>query len=87
MAHELKEIRYQSRTYAKLETLINRVNETNIKEAHRRQLHNKAVGVDGIAKAEYGEKLDENIVILALITCLTACEKSSTSNDMDGANY
>lgn len=60
MAHELKEIRYQSGTYARLETLMNRVNETSIKEAHRRQLQNKAVGVDGITKAEYGEKLDEN---------------------------
>lgn len=61
MAHELKEIRYQSRTYARLETLMNRVNETSIKEAHRQQIQNKAVGVDGITKAEYGEKLDENV--------------------------
>lgn len=61
VAHELKEIRYQSRTYARLETLMNRVNETSIKEAHRQQIQNKAVGVDGITKAEYGEKLDENV--------------------------
>ena len=27
------------------------------------------------------------LLILALVTCLTACEKSSTSNDMDGAHY
>ena len=40
VAHELKEIRYQSRTYAKLETLMNRVNEESIKEAHRRQEKN-----------------------------------------------
>ena len=46
VAHELKEIRYQSRTYARLETLMNRVNETSIKEAHRKQMQNKAVGVD-----------------------------------------
>ena len=64
MEHELKEIRYQSRTYARLETLMNRVNETSIKEAHRRQMKNKAVGVDGITKAEYGEKLDENVADL-----------------------
>lgn len=43
---------------------MNRVNETSIKEAHRRQLQNKAVGVDGITKAEYGEKLDENVADL-----------------------
>ncbi len=60
MAHELKEIRYQSRTYAKLETLMNRVNEESIKEAHRRQEKNKAVGVDGMTKAEYGKELDKN---------------------------
>ena len=62
--HELKEIRYQSRTYARLETLMNRVNATSIKEAHRRQMKDKAVGVDGITKAEYGEKLDENVANL-----------------------
>jgi len=66
--HELKGIRYQSRTYAKLETLMNRVNETSIKEEHRKQLQNKAVGIDGVTKAEYGEKLDENAA--DLICCM-----------------
>ena len=64
MEHELKEIRYQSRTYAKLETLMNRINEASIKEEHRRQVQNKAVGIDGVTKAEYGEKLDENVADL-----------------------
>jgi group II intron reverse transcriptase/maturase len=64
VAHELKGIRYQSRTYAKLETLMNRVNEENLKEEHRKQEQRKAVGIDGITKAEYGEKLDENIADL-----------------------
>jgi group II intron reverse transcriptase/maturase len=58
---ELKEIRYQSRTYAKLETLMNRVNECSLKEEHRKQEQRKAVGIDGVTKAEYGEKLDENV--------------------------
>jgi group II intron reverse transcriptase/maturase len=61
---ELKEIRYQSRTYAKLETLMNRVNERSLKEEHHRQLQNKAVGVDGVTKVEYGEKLEENVTDL-----------------------
>jgi len=61
---ELKGIRFQSRTYAKLETLMNRVNEGSLKEEHRKQVQNKAVGVDGVAKAEYGEKLDENVADL-----------------------
>ncbi len=43
---------------------MNRVNETSIKEAHRHQMQKKAVGVDGIAKAEYGEKLDKNVADL-----------------------
>ena len=64
VAHELKGIRYQSRTYAKLETLMNRVNEDSLKEEHRKQAQKKAVGVDGVTKAEYGEKLDENVADL-----------------------
>jgi group II intron reverse transcriptase/maturase len=59
--HELRDIRYQSRTYAKLETLMNRVNEGSLKEEHRKQVKKKAVGIDGVTKAEYGEKLDENL--------------------------
>lgn len=34
MEHELKGIRYQSEKYAKLTTLINRVNEESLKEPH-----------------------------------------------------
>ena len=64
MEQELRDIRYQSRTYAKLETLMNRVSEESLKEEHRKQNHRKAVGVDGVAKAEYGEKLDENVADL-----------------------
>ena len=59
--HEMKGIRYQSRTYAKLETIMNRVNEESLKEAHRRQEQRKAVGIDGTTKAEYGENLNENV--------------------------
>jgi len=62
--HELRDIRYQSRTYAKLETLMNRVNEGSLKEEHRKQVQRKAVGVDGVTKAEYGKKLDENVTEL-----------------------
>ena len=60
MEQELKGIRYQSRTYAKLETLMNRVNEETIKEEHRKQERKKATGVDGISKDEYGKELDKN---------------------------
>ncbi|MGN0318611.1 MAG: group II intron reverse transcriptase/maturase, partial [Lachnospira sp.] len=61
MEHELKGIRYQSEKYAKLTTLINRVNEESLKEAHCQQKTGKAVGIDGMTKEEYGRNLDENI--------------------------
>lgn len=61
MEHELKGIRYQSAKYAKLTTLINRVNEESLKEAHRKQKTGKAVGIDGMTKEMYGESLEENI--------------------------
>ena len=58
---ELKGIRYQSRTYKKLETLMNRVNAVSLKAAHGKQVQKKAAGVDGVTKAEYNDNLDENI--------------------------
>lgn len=61
MEHELKGIRYQSEHYTKLTTLINRVNEESLKEAHRHQKTGKAVGVDGVTKEEYGANLDKNV--------------------------
>lgn len=61
MEHELKGIRYQSKTYARLETLMNRVNEETIKEEHHRQEKKKASGIDGITKDEYGKELDKNV--------------------------
>lgn len=61
MEHELKGIRYQSRTYKRLETLMNRVNEASIKEEHQRQSGKKASGIDGVTKAEYDMELDRNV--------------------------
>ncbi len=61
MEHELKGIRYQSEKYAKLTTLINRVNEESLKEAHRHQKTGKAVGIDRVTKEEYESNLDENV--------------------------
>jgi group II intron reverse transcriptase/maturase len=61
---DLKGIRYQSRTYAKLETLMNRVNEESIKEEHRKQERKKASGVDGVNKDDYGKELENNVADL-----------------------
>ena len=62
--HELKDIRYQSRTYPKLQTLMNRVNEGSIAEEHRKQSQRKASGIDGMTKKRYEEKLEENVAEL-----------------------
>lgn len=64
MEHELKGIRYQSRTYARLETLMNRVNEETIKIEHRKQGKKKASGIDGVTKDEYGNAFDEKVANL-----------------------
>lgn len=61
MEHELKGIRYQSAKYEKLTTLINRVNEASLKEAHRRQKAGKAVGIDGETKEAYEKNLESNV--------------------------
>lgn len=61
MEQEQKGISYQSKKYAKLETLINRVNEESLKNAHKEQGRRKAVGVDGVTKGEYGENLEANV--------------------------
>lgn len=61
MKHELKPIRYQSYKHKTLHTLINRVNEERLTEAHFKQLAKKAVGVDGVTKDEYGKNLAGNV--------------------------
>ncbi|MBQ0070547.1 MAG: group II intron reverse transcriptase/maturase, partial [Spirochaetales bacterium] len=61
MGTELKEIRKLSRRYSRLETLMNRVNRSSLIEEHGRQQKGKAVGVDGMTKEKYGERLEENI--------------------------
>lgn len=64
MEHELKGIRYQSRTYTRLETLMNRVSEETIKAEHHNQARRKASGIDGVTKDEYGKELDRNVADL-----------------------
>jgi group II intron reverse transcriptase/maturase len=62
--HELKDLRYQSKTFAKLQTLMNRVNEESLKAEHWKQARRKASGIDGVTKDEYGMNLDANIADL-----------------------
>jgi group II intron reverse transcriptase/maturase len=64
MAQEFEGLRYQSRTYAQLYTLMHRVNEISLKAEHSRQKQHKSRGVDGVAKDDYGADLDANIADL-----------------------
>ncbi len=61
MEQELKSVRYQSEKYPRLTTLINRVNEVSLWEAHEKQKRGKAVGVDGVTKDTYDMHLIENL--------------------------
>ena len=64
MEQELRELRYLSRTYAEVQTLMPRINEETLKEEHRKQKRGKASGADGVTKDEYGENLEANIADL-----------------------
>jgi group II intron reverse transcriptase/maturase len=45
----------------KLQTIMHLVNAETLKGVHNRQDKNKAHGIDGVTKAEYGENIEENI--------------------------
>ncbi|WP_166667647.1 group II intron reverse transcriptase/maturase [Breznakia blatticola] len=61
MENELKSISLQSKKFDKVQSLLPLVNKGNLLLEHRRQNANKAVGVDGVTKEEYGQDLENNI--------------------------
>ena len=61
MENERKDIKYYAQRNIKVENLIHFVNKERLKEQHKKQLRNKASGVDKITKDEYGIKIDENL--------------------------
>ena len=61
MENARKDIRMLSQRYDKLQTLINYVNNETLKEEHRKQLRNKATGIDKVTKDNYDFNLDDNI--------------------------
>lgn len=61
MVIESEDLRYQSRTYARLHTLMHRINAETLKAVHSKQSRHKARGVDGVTKDGYGQNLDTNI--------------------------
>lgn len=54
----------KQRPKVKLQTLIHAIDAESLKAAHSDLSADKAVGVDGVTKEEYGEKLEENITDL-----------------------
>jgi group II intron reverse transcriptase/maturase len=64
MASELRDLRELSRTYARVHTLMPRINEQTLTSEHREQSRKKAAGVDGVTKDEYGENLSANVAAL-----------------------
>ena len=61
MVNDYKVIRYHSIENKKIENLMHYINKEALKEQHRKQLINKAVGTDKITKDDYSIKLDDNI--------------------------
>lgn len=61
MVNDYKVIRYHSIENKKIENLMHYINKEALKEQHRKQLRNKAVGTDKITKDDYSIKLDDNI--------------------------
>jgi len=64
MEQELRDLRYLSKKYAQVQTLMPRINEQALIAEHRKQERKKASGVDGVTKDEYGENLSDNIADL-----------------------
>ncbi len=64
MSSGIQDIRKLSTYYPTMQTLIHYVNYDSLLEEHKRQLQNKAVGVDGITKKEYDSNIEENLTNL-----------------------
>lgn len=61
METKRKDITYQMRQGYKLQTIMHYVNREMLKKQHDNQQNNKACGIDGVSKEEYGKNLEENI--------------------------
>lgn len=64
MEQEPKGIREQSAKHPAVQNLMYNVNERTLMAEHRKQRRKKATGVDGVDKATYDEKAQENIAEL-----------------------
>lgn len=64
MEQEPKGIREQSAKYQVVQNLMHNVNERALMAEHRKQSKRKATGIDGVDKAAYDEKAEENVAEL-----------------------
>ena len=64
MEQEPKGIREQSAKYPVVQNLMHNVNERTLMAEHRKQSKKKATGIDGVDKAAYDEKAEENVAEL-----------------------
>ena len=61
MSNDYTKIAKQYKTYNHVQGLMKYINYDSLVEQHRKQEKGKAVGIDGINKAEYEKELKENI--------------------------
>lgn len=61
MENDFSKIAKQLKEYKTVQGIMKFVNKEAIIKQHNKQSNNKATGIDGIGKQEYGEKLDENV--------------------------
>ena len=61
MENAYSEIALQASKHKKVQTIMHYVNKANLTAEHKSQKSGKATGADRVGKAEYGERLEENI--------------------------
>jgi group II intron reverse transcriptase/maturase len=61
MEHPQSRIAILANKHDKLQTLMQYVNEENLRNAHKNQKSKKASGVDNVSKEDYDKNLDDNI--------------------------
>jgi group II intron reverse transcriptase/maturase len=61
MANEYLEIAKQAARYGHVQNVMHLVNEKSLYSQHKRQVANKATGVDQMTKIQYGENVSENL--------------------------
>lgn len=61
MENEFSNIREQSKNYKTVQGCMHCVNVETLRQEHKNQPGNKAPGIDGITKDDYGLKLEENL--------------------------